>query len=221
VFVTLGSFSYGYSASIIASTLGQSHFISYFHLDPAHDPNANALLGATNGLFQTGGLFGALLIGYCADHFSRRVAIIISSAIICIGGALQAASQNITMFLIMRFFTGIGVGLIVGAVPLYQSEISPPHSRGFLVGLHGEKFVSFLNHSLLTKFLRCIDWHRIFDCRLGRVCLLSIERKPSVAHPTGLTGRYASLTIDRNFSTARVPQMAYVQPTESSLFLFC
>ncbi|RKK76706.1 hypothetical protein BFJ68_g10315 [Fusarium oxysporum] len=137
VFVTLGSFSYGYSASIIASTLGQSHFISYFHLDPAHDPNANALLGATNGLFQTGGLFGALLIGYCADHFSRRVAIIISSAIICIGGALQAASQNITMFLIMRFFTGIGVGLIVGAVPLYQSEISPPHSRGFLVGLHG------------------------------------------------------------------------------------
>ncbi|KAM0468268.1 hypothetical protein ACHAP7_011097 [Fusarium lateritium] len=41
------------------------------------------------------------------------------------------------MFLITRFFTGIGVGLIVGAVPLYQSEISPPHSRGFLVGLHG------------------------------------------------------------------------------------
>ncbi|KAK2935211.1 Major facilitator, sugar transporter-like [Fusarium oxysporum f. sp. vasinfectum] len=95
VFVTLGSFSYGYSASIIASTLGQSHFISYFHLDPAHDPNANALLGATNGLFQTGGLFGALLIGYCADHFSRRVAIIISSAIICIGGVLIGTGYSI------------------------------------------------------------------------------------------------------------------------------
>ncbi|KAG7412362.1 High-affinity glucose transporter [Fusarium oxysporum f. sp. rapae] len=137
VFVTLGSFSYGYSASIIASTLGQSHFISYFHLDPIHDSNANALLGATNGLFQTGGLFGALLIGHCADRFSRRAAIIIASSIICVGGALQAASQNITMFLVMRFFTGVGVGLIVGAVPLYQSEISPPHSRGLLVGLHG------------------------------------------------------------------------------------
>ncbi|KAH7168211.1 hypothetical protein DER46DRAFT_500456 [Fusarium sp. MPI-SDFR-AT-0072] len=111
VFVTLGSFSYGYSASIIASTLGQSHFISYFHLDPIHDSNANALLGATNGLFQTGGLFGALLIGYCADRFSRRAAIIIASSIICVGGALQAASQNITMFLVMRVLIGTGYSI--------------------------------------------------------------------------------------------------------------
>ncbi|KAM0408482.1 hypothetical protein ACHAPD_011958 [Fusarium lateritium] len=132
VFVTPGSFSYGYSASIIASTLGQSHFISHFNLVPVHNPNANALLGATNGLFQTGGLLGALSIGYCADRFSRRAASIISSLILCVGGALQAASQNISMFLAMLFFTGMGVGQIAGAVPLYQSEISPPHSRGLL-----------------------------------------------------------------------------------------
>ncbi|KAG8355324.1 hypothetical protein FVEN_g6736 [Fusarium venenatum] len=137
VFVTPGSFSYGYSASIIASTLGQSHFISHFNLVPVHNPNANALLGATNGLFQTGGLLGALSIGYCADRFSRRAASIISSLILCVGGALQAASQNISMFLAMLFFTGMGVGQIAGAVPLYQSEISPPHSRGLLVCLHG------------------------------------------------------------------------------------
>lgn len=138
IFVTLGSLSYGYSASIIASTLGQPLFISYFNLDPLINVNANALLGATNGTFQTGGFFGALAIGFCADRFSRRGAIAISSAILVIGGALQAGSVHITMFLIMRFVTGFGVGLIVGAVPLYQSEISPPHSRGLLVGLHGK-----------------------------------------------------------------------------------
>lgn len=50
---------------------------------------------------------------------------------------MQAASQNIGMFLAVRTITGFGVGLVVGAAPLYQSEVSPPHSRGFLVGLHG------------------------------------------------------------------------------------
>lgn len=137
VFVTLGSLSYGYCASIIASTLGQLAFISFFDLDPAINPNANALLGATNGIFQTGGFFGALVIGYCADRFSRRGAIAIASVFLVVGGALQSASVNIAMFLVMRFITGFGVGLVVGAVPLYQSEVSPPHSRGFLVGLHG------------------------------------------------------------------------------------
>ncbi|KAK5045419.1 hypothetical protein LTR84_009283 [Exophiala bonariae] len=137
IFVTLGSFSYGYSASIIASTLGQPRFLEYFGLVVSKNPNANALLGATNGLFQTGGVFGALLVGPLADRFSRRGAIVIASSILCIGGALQAASQNISMFLVVRTFTGIGVGLIVGAAPLYQSEVSPPGSRGLLVGLHG------------------------------------------------------------------------------------
>lgn len=144
--MTLGSLSYGYSASIIASTLGQPQFISYFDLDSTTNPNANALLGATNGIFQTGGFFGALAIGFTADRFSRRGAIAIAAAILVVGGALQASSVHIAMFLVMRFVTGSGVGLIVGAVPLYQSEISPPHSRGLLVGLHGNKYSYMISH---------------------------------------------------------------------------
>jgi len=41
------------------------------------------------------------------------------------------------MFLIARMITGFAVGALVGLVPLYQSEISPPRIRGFLVGMHG------------------------------------------------------------------------------------
>jgi MFS family permease len=103
----------------------------------ANGSNASALIGATNGLFQTGGFFGALLIGPTGDYFSRRGCICIAAVFMAIGGALQAASRNIAMFLIFRMLTGFGVGMAVGAVPLYQSEVSPPHSRGFLVGLHG------------------------------------------------------------------------------------
>lgn len=116
--MTLGSLSYGYCASIIASTLGQPQFLEYFGFVAEENPNAEALLGATNGLFQTGGLFGSLLIGYTADRFSRRGSIAIASGILIFGGALQAASMDVGMFLAFRTITGVGVGLVVGATPL-------------------------------------------------------------------------------------------------------
>ncbi|OAP65611.1 hypothetical protein AYL99_01583 [Fonsecaea erecta] len=124
LFATFGSLSYGYCTTIIASTLGQPQFQGYMKLLPgqSNGDNASALIGATNGLFQTGGFFEVPSP---------------SPGFMVIGGAIQAASQNIAMFLVFRMFSGFGVGMAVGAVPLYQSEVSPPHSRGFLVGLHG------------------------------------------------------------------------------------
>jgi Sugar (and other) transporter len=33
--------------------------------------------------------------------------------------------------------TIFAIGILVTLVPLYQSEVSPPESRGLMVGLHG------------------------------------------------------------------------------------
>jgi MFS family permease len=41
------------------------------------------------------------------------------------------------MFIFVRFISGFGVGMILVLIPLYQSEVSPPHSRGLMVGIHG------------------------------------------------------------------------------------
>ncbi|KAF5600861.1 major facilitator superfamily transporter [Fusarium pseudoanthophilum] len=131
IFVALGSLSYGYASSIIATTLGQPTFLSYFALDSRH--NANDLMGAINGLFQAGGFLGTLSCYAIADAFGRRKAILVAALISTIGGALQAGSVNIGMFIAMRFLTGA----LVTLVPLYQSEMSPSHIRGLLVGIHG------------------------------------------------------------------------------------
>lgn len=130
-----GSLTYGYCASIIATTLGQPSFIAYFELDIRS--NAANLEGAINGLFQTGGLFGALSCTGTADWLGRRKAIFVASVFAVIGGALQAGSVNIAMYIVMRFITSLGIGALVTLVPLYQSEISPPRMRGLLVGMHG------------------------------------------------------------------------------------
>lgn len=108
MFVTFGSLTYGYSSSIIGTTLGQPSFIAYFELDKRS--NATQLEGAINGLFQAGGLIGALSCTQTADYFGRRKALLIGAIFALIGGALQAGSVNIAMYIAMRFITGLGVG---------------------------------------------------------------------------------------------------------------
>ncbi|KAK3112211.1 hypothetical protein LTR53_011749 [Teratosphaeriaceae sp. CCFEE 6253] len=135
VFVALGSLTYGYSASIIATTLGQPSFIAYFDLDTR--ANANSLIGAVNGLFQAGGLIGTMCCSFFADRLGRRKAILIAAVTTVVGGALQAGSVAIEMYIVMRLITGMGIVALVTLVPIYQSEISPPEIRGLLVGMHG------------------------------------------------------------------------------------
>ncbi|KAI1610532.1 MFS transporter [Exophiala viscosa] len=135
LFVALGSLTYGYCSSIIATTLGQPSFLTYFELDTR--PNATQLEGAINGLYQAGGLFGSLSMIWFPDWLGRRKALLLYAIITIIGGALQAGSVNIGMYIAMRFITGFGIGALVALVPLYQSEMSPPRIRGLLVGMHG------------------------------------------------------------------------------------
>jgi hypothetical protein len=67
-------------------------------------------MGAINGLFQTGGLFGTLSCITTADKFGRRMAMLIACIFSIVGGGLQAGSVNIGMYIVMRFITGIGIG---------------------------------------------------------------------------------------------------------------
>lgn len=109
-FVALGSCTYGYSSSIIATTLGQPTFIAYFDLDPTTRSNANDILGAINGLFQAGGLLGTLSCIATADRYGRRKAILIAAVICIVGGGFQSGSVHIAMYLVARLITGIGIG---------------------------------------------------------------------------------------------------------------
>lgn len=135
LFVCLGSISYGYGSSIIATTTGQPTFLSYYSLDTRSD--AAGLLGAMNGLFSTGGLFGCLSCFYIPDRFGRKRAILFAAFTGIVGSGLAAGSVHVAMFIVARLITGFSIGALVSLVPLYQSEISPPKIRGLLVGMHG------------------------------------------------------------------------------------
>ncbi len=68
-------------------------------------------MGTINGLFQTGGLIGAVSCSQVADWLGRRKAMLISALVTVLGGGLQAGSVNIGMYIVSRCITGIGIGM--------------------------------------------------------------------------------------------------------------
>lgn len=72
--------------------------------------NRTQLEGAINGMFQAGGLIGSLSCCEAADRLGRRRAIFLASCLSVIGGALQAGSVHVAMFILARFLTGMGIG---------------------------------------------------------------------------------------------------------------
>ena len=57
-----------------------------------------------------------------------------------IGTAVVAGSVNIPMLFVFRFITGLGVGQLLALVPLYVSEVAPPHRRGLMTAFTAASF---------------------------------------------------------------------------------
>lgn len=105
-FITLSSAAYGYAGSVIATTLTQPSFLEYMELTTA--PNADSLIGAMNALFYAGGIVGSFLAGWTSNRYGRKVSVAIGNGLLLISGALLTASVNPAMFIVFRFFSGLG-----------------------------------------------------------------------------------------------------------------
>ncbi|KIY02796.1 uncharacterized protein Z520_01261 [Fonsecaea multimorphosa CBS 102226] len=132
-FVSLGSMSFGWAASIISTTLAQPSFLAYFQLDTR--PDGTDLISTMNGLFQAGAVIGSLAVSPVADRWGRKAALASSAIIIIISGACLAGSTSVAMFIVFRFFSGLGSYMILTATTIWMSEVVPPAYRGALMDI--------------------------------------------------------------------------------------
>jgi MFS family permease len=60
---------------------------------------------------------------------------------VVVAGALLAGSVHIAMFIVARFVSGLGAGIVITNCPVYMSEIAPSQIRGLMVGNHAISIV--------------------------------------------------------------------------------
>ncbi len=83
-------------------------------------------------ILEVGAFIASISVGRIGDMLGRRRTILYGSMIFFVGGACQTFATGMPMLYVGRITAGLGVGALSTIVPVYQSEISPPHNRGKL-----------------------------------------------------------------------------------------
>jgi MFS transporter, SP family, galactose:H+ symporter len=126
LFAALGGLLFGYDTGVISGAL---IFIKReFGLTTAAEEVvvSGVLLGA---------VIGAIFGGKAADLFGRRRVLLVTAAIFGIGALASAVAPSPTILIVSRVVLGLAIGLASTNVPVYLSEVAPPHARGWVVSL--------------------------------------------------------------------------------------
>ncbi|WP_369901630.1 MFS transporter [Bacillus manliponensis] len=89
-------------------------------------------IGSVNSI---GMAVGALVFGILADKIGRKSVFIITLLLFSVGSGLTAFTTTLAMFLLLRFFIGMGLGGELPVASTLVSESVAPHERGKIVVL--------------------------------------------------------------------------------------
>jgi MFS transporter, putative metabolite:H+ symporter len=92
-------------------------------------------MGWIGSVQSIGMAVGALIFGLMADRVGRKNVFIITLLLFSIGSGISAFATSITVFLILRFFIGMGLGGELPVASTLVSESVPAEKRGRIVVL--------------------------------------------------------------------------------------
>lgn len=92
-------------------------------------------MGWIGSIQSIGMAVGALIFGLMADRIGRKNVFIITLLMFSIGSGISAFATSITLFLILRFFIGMGLGGELPVASTLVSESVPAEKRGQIVVL--------------------------------------------------------------------------------------
>jgi AAHS family benzoate transporter-like MFS transporter len=156
---TLGLIFDGYDLVVYGTV------VSTFLRDPSQIGEVTpALAGALGSYALVGVLVGALLAGTVADIVGRRKVMLLAYAWFSVGMAITALMSSATLFGLMRFVTGVGVGALVATTGALVSEFAPPGKKNLAnaITYSGVPLGSLLAALLAILLLDLIGWRGMF-----------------------------------------------------------
>ena len=114
------------------------------------------------GLFA--GLFGPPVLGYFADHFGRRTAVIVGIVFFGVFTVASVWVGSIQQLIYLRFIAGLGIaGVLATVVPLI-TEFAPQRARAtmFVLMFCGVTFGGGLPGFVAARFMATEGWRLLF-----------------------------------------------------------
>lgn len=92
--------------------------------------------GFTTGCLALGAIAGCLLAGWLTEKYGRRPGLLTAASLFAFSSIAMAMAPSRDIFIVARFFAGVGVGMASMLSPLYIAEIAPAHIRGRMVAIN-------------------------------------------------------------------------------------
>jgi MFS family permease len=121
----------------ISSTLMSSYLPDVVKdiIGPSDKQKMEEVGAVINAVFLFGMTFGGLLLGYLCDSFGRKKAVQLS--LVCVGlfTMLTGLVNNWILIVVLRFFSGFGVGGILVTTTILIAEEWTDHKRNIALGI--------------------------------------------------------------------------------------
>jgi MFS transporter, SP family, arabinose:H+ symporter len=110
-------------------------------------------LGWANASHTFTATIAIFLAGPLADRVGRRTVLRAAAIVFVLSAAVAAAAHSMVALIAGRMLSGLGVGAVLVAGPMYIAEISPPALRGRMVTLNQLFIVSGIALAFISNYL--------------------------------------------------------------------
>ncbi|KAI1470938.1 putative MFS sugar transporter [Daldinia caldariorum] len=123
---------FGYDQGVFSGVIISKDYLDVHNLN---GPENTSLLSIIISIYTIGCFLGALISFYMGEAIGRKKTVLVGTTIMTVGAVLQTTSFSVPHMIVARVVAGIGNGINTATAPVWQTETSKVHNRGFLVVL--------------------------------------------------------------------------------------
>ncbi|RSL91446.1 hypothetical protein CDV31_015463 [Fusarium ambrosium] len=143
--IAFSQFNFGFEMSVFSGTQAMNYFEKQFG---TWNPTAKKhvldpqWLSLFNSLPYISFMIGLIVGSYVSNRWGRRMCVFTMSVWAIFAAAIVISARNRDHLLAGRILNYVYIGMELAVVPIYQSEIVPARSRGFVVSTYQTSVIS-------------------------------------------------------------------------------